>query len=192
MRGILVVLSIVWLAAYGCATATKAVDVPIPPPPAPVRVMVEALASPDPTVRARSAWQLAGARESQAEASAALASLRGDPDKAVRYAAAWALGHLPGDSKLAAAKGTLPPKAVHISRPNYPQEAFVAKVEGTVLIDLLIGEEGEVAHAAIHSSIPRLDEAALACVRQWRFEPGQTDGKPIATMAQAPITFRIY
>lgn len=192
MRGILVVPSVVAFAAYGCATATRAVDIPLPPPPAPVRVLVEALASPEPRVRARSAWQLAGARESQAEASAALAPLRGDPDKAVRYAAVWALGHLERDSSTAPAKEPLPPKLVHFTRPHYPQEAFAARVEGTVLIDLLIGEDGEVAHTAVRSSIAGLDEAALACVRQWRFEPGRTDGKPTATTAHAPVTFRIY
>jgi len=31
-------------------------------------------------------------------------------------------------------------------RPQYPQAAFDAKVQGTVLVEVLIGEEGEVAH----------------------------------------------
>jgi Gram-negative bacterial TonB protein C-terminal len=41
-----------------------------------------------------------------------------------------------------------PPKPTVSPGPQYPQAAFDAKVQGTVLVEVLIGEEGEVAHLA--------------------------------------------
>jgi TonB family protein len=179
----------------GCASGGRmAVDVPVPPPTRPTQLVIQALGSADPTVRAASAWQLAGATELRAEAREALRPLLKDPDLAVRYATAWALGHLqvsvPGTAP--APESGSPPKAIQIIRPQYPQAAFAAKIQGTVLLDILIGESGEVAHAAVRKSIPELDAAALKCVRGWRFEPARVDGAARATLAQAPVSFRIY
>jgi protein TonB len=77
-------------------------------------------------------------------------------------------------------------------RPQYPKAAFDAKIEGTVLVELLIGEQGEVAHLEVRRSIPELDAAAIACVRQWQFAPLRANGHARATIAHAPVTFRIY
>jgi protein TonB len=197
MRGKMVGLSVVLASAYACASAsrrTNAVEIPIPPPTVATHLLVEGLASPDPGVRARSAWQLAGARELQPEARQALEPLRADADKSVRYATAWALAHLEmGSRKSEAHPGnSIPPKPIRIIRPQYPLGAFRAKVEGTVLVELLIGEQGEVAHAELRKSIPPLDAAALACVRQWLFRPLSVAGSPRATVAHAPVAFRIY
>jgi protein TonB len=65
-------------------------------------------------------------------------------------------------------------------------------VQGVVVMEILIGENGEVAHAEVTTSVPGLDEAALACVRPWRFEPARHGGRPVATVARAPVAFRIF
>jgi protein TonB len=85
-----------------------------------------------------------------------------------------------------------PPRPIRQTRPQYPEEAFVKKVEGTVLLEILINVDGRVAHAKVLRSIPLLDEAALATVREWLFEPALKDGRPVATLARAPIRFTIY
>ena len=41
-------------------------------------------------------------------------------------------------------------------------------------------------------SIPQLDAAAIQTVRQWIFSPAIKGGRPVATIAQAPVSFRIY
>jgi TonB family protein len=119
------------------------------------------------------------------------ASVRG---MTVRYAAAWALGHLrPSSPESKPDDGTTSqPKVIRLARPQYPGAAFDAKVQGTVLVDLLIGEDGEVAHAEVRRSIPGLDAAALECVRNWTFEPMRFAGAPRVTVARAPVTFRIF
>jgi protein TonB len=74
----------------------------------------------------------------------------------------------------------------------YPQEAFVKKVEGTVLVEILIDANGQVVRARVLQSVPLLDDAALEAVGQWLFAPAVKRGRPVATVAQAPISFRIY
>jgi protein TonB len=85
-----------------------------------------------------------------------------------------------------------PPKAVKITRPQYPQEAFVKKIEGTVLVEILIDSYGRVVRARVMQSVPLLDAAAIQTVQQWLFQPAIKHGRPVATIAQAPVTFRIY
>lgn len=85
-----------------------------------------------------------------------------------------------------------PPRPVKITRPQYPQEAFVKKVEGTVLLEILIDASGRVVYAHVIQSIPALDAAAIQTVKQWIFSPAIKRGRPVATIAHAPVTFRIY
>jgi TonB family protein len=187
-------LGLALLALVGAGGRREAIDVPVPEPTTPTDLLIASLSSEDESVRAAAAWELAGAKELRAEARAALMPLRTDVDQAVRYAAAWALAHLrpPSKPKTATKSDETPPKAIHVVRPQYPQAAFNAKLEGTVVVDLLIGEQGEVAHLEIRRSIPEFDAAAIACVRQWQFEPMRSGGVPQAITAHAPVAFRIY
>jgi len=85
-----------------------------------------------------------------------------------------------------------PPRLIRSTRPRYPQEAFVKKVQGTVLLEILIDAQGRVAHARVLESIPMLDAAALASVGDWLFQPAVKHGRPVPTLARAPIRFVIY
>jgi periplasmic protein TonB len=85
-----------------------------------------------------------------------------------------------------------PPRPIKITKPQYPQDAFVKKIEGTVILEILIDAGGSVARARVTQSIPALDQAAIQCVYQWRFSPAIKNGRPVATSAQTPVTFRIY
>jgi periplasmic protein TonB len=85
-----------------------------------------------------------------------------------------------------------PPRPIKITKPQYPQEAFVKKIEGIVEVEILIDASGNVARARVVQSIPALDQAALQTVYQWRFSPAIKNGRPVATVAWAPVTFRIF
>lgn len=85
-----------------------------------------------------------------------------------------------------------PPRPIKITRPQYPQEAFVKKVEGTVVVEILIDASGRVVRARVIQSIPLLDAAALQTVYQWIFSPAIKGGRSVATVAHAPVQFRIY
>ena len=85
-----------------------------------------------------------------------------------------------------------PPRLLRQVRPIYPSEAFVKKVEGTVVIEIVIDEQGRVSRMRILTSVPLLDAAALEAVRQWVFVPAQKRGRTVATIAVAPVSFRIF
>jgi protein TonB len=185
------------LAACAARRPPQAVWVPLPPPDRSIAELEAALRSADPAERSAAAWQLAGAGSVPDPVRTLLNAAASDADERVRLAAVWAMDHLrvkPGADKPA---GPLtdydaPPRLVHQTRPVYPEDAFTQKVQGLVEVEMLIGERGEVAHAEIRRSIPPLDAAALETVREWKFTPATKGGRPVATTAVAPVTFRIH
>ena len=84
------------------------------------------------------------------------------------------------------------PRLLRQVRPDYPHDAFVKKVEGTVVLEIVIDEHGRVSRARIVRSVPPLDAAAVAAVLQWTFVPARKHGRPVATIAVAPVSFRIF
>lgn len=63
--------------------------------------------------------------------------------------------------------------------PYYPQEARQNKVEGRVVVEVVIDEKGEVIFAHILESIPELDESAKHTAMYCLFKPAFYKGKPV-------------
>jgi protein TonB len=84
------------------------------------------------------------------------------------------------------------PRLIRQTKPVYPQEAFVKKIEGVVELEVLIDSSGRVSVRRIIHSVPVLDAAAIQTVRQWLFAPAVKNGRPVSTIALIPVTFRIY
>lgn len=85
-----------------------------------------------------------------------------------------------------------PPRLIKNARPVYPQDAFIKKVEGEVVLEIVIDASGRVVRWRVVRSIPLLDAAAIHTVQQWLFEPAIKNGRPVTTVATAPVTFRIF
>src|SRR5262245_27992522 len=81
------------------------------------------------------------------------------------------------------------PRKIHDVRPVWPDAARRAGVQGIVIVEFTIGVDGAVADARILRGIPLLDQAALACVRQWRYEPTLLNGQPIPRLMTVAVTF---
>lgn len=84
------------------------------------------------------------------------------------------------------------PEAVTKVPPQYPQAARDARVEGTVIVQALVGRDGRVKDTRVVHSIPGLDEAAVAAVRQWVFKPALTKNEPVAVWVAVPIKFTLH
>ncbi len=84
------------------------------------------------------------------------------------------------------------PEAVEKVPPIYPESARRNSIEGTVLVMALVGTDGLVQDTKVGKSIPGLDDAAVACVRQWRFKPGLSEGAPVAVWVACPIKFTLH
>ncbi len=69
------------------------------------------------------------------------------------------------------------PQRVHHVQPVYPPIAQSARIEGIVIIEATIGEDGQVINARVLRSVPLLDQAALDAVRQWEYMPTQLNGR---------------
>jgi len=76
--------------------------------------------------------------------------------------------------------------------PNYPDAAREAGVEGTVSVMAQVCACGEVADTRIVKSIPLLDAAAVAAVRQWIFIPALSNGEPVAVWVVIPVRFSLH
>jgi TonB family protein len=79
---------------------------------------------------------------------------------------------------------------IYTVKGEYPDIARQAGVEGTVVVQALVGLDGRVRDTRIVRSIPMLNGAAQEAVRQWRFKPAATGGGPVATWVSIPISFR--
>jgi TonB family protein len=73
----------------------------------------------------------------------------------------------------------------------YPEEAKQKRVEGEVALDVTIGADGLVKNAVVKKSIPELDAAALAAIKQWEFRPGRVNGKPVQVVVTLTFSFRL-
>ncbi len=87
--------------------------------------------------------------------------------------------------------GIRPPAKINDVPPAYPPEAQEARVQGVVVLDATIDPTGEVSDIEVLRSVPLLDEAAVAAVRQWRYEPTLVDGEPVSILMTVTINFQL-
>lgn len=81
------------------------------------------------------------------------------------------------------------PEPAHVVRPQYPRAAVGSGVTGVVLLQVNVDSLGRVTAVRVSRSIPALDAAAIAAVRQWRFRPARSNGRPTSAWVAVPITF---
>lgn len=76
--------------------------------------------------------------------------------------------------------------------PNYPLLAREMKIQGAVVLDVLIGREGIIQHLRVLSGPAILSAAAQEAVKQWRFRPYLQSGQPVETEARITVNFTIF
>ena len=84
-----------------------------------------------------------------------------------------------------------PPQKIADVAPTYPAIARAAHVEGVVILEVVIAEDGSVRDVKILRSIPLLDAAAIEAVRQWRFSPTLLNGEPVPIVMTVTVAFRL-
>jgi TonB family protein len=83
-----------------------------------------------------------------------------------------------------------PTKLVDV-RPVYPREAQEARVQGVVIIEVLIGPDGKVQAGRILRSIPMFDQAALDAVGQWEYTRTLLNDAPVPIVMTVTVSFRL-
>ena len=78
---------------------------------------------------------------------------------------------------------------MHRVQPVYPAEARRMRVQGSVVIDAMVTEQGQVDELKLVSGDSMLAEAAMDAVRRWRYTPYSLNGKPISKPTRITISF---
>ena len=81
------------------------------------------------------------------------------------------------------------PKKIRDVKPAYPEMAMAAGVQGIVILEALIEQDGSVGDVRVLRSIALLDQAAVEAVRQWRFTPTLLNGQPVEVLMTVTVNF---
>ena len=79
----------------------------------------------------------------------------------------------------------------HPAEPVYPLLAQQENIQGAVVLQAQVGEDGNVEALKVISGPPMLTGAALEAVKQWHFKPHQEDGKAVPRETRITVNFAI-
>jgi TonB family protein len=83
------------------------------------------------------------------------------------------------------------PKKIKDVKPVYPEIAQAARVQGVVILEIIVDQRGDVRDAQILRSVPLLDQAALEAVRQWQFTPTFLNNAPTEVVMTVTVNFTL-
>ena len=86
-----------------------------------------------------------------------------------------------------------PPVPLRPIKPKYPEIAQEAGIEGTVVVQVFVDENGRVKDTVILKGIPNtgLDEAATDAIRIVRFKPAKQRERAVGVWISIPVNFRL-
>lgn len=86
----------------------------------------------------------------------------------------------------------VPAMALEPNLPEYPDSARKSNIQGYVLLELDIDERGKLKKARVRQGLQRaLDDAALASVQSWRFQPARLEGRAVSSTRLVRIRFEL-
>ncbi len=84
------------------------------------------------------------------------------------------------------------PRKISGPNPLYPEAARRARIQGVVVLECVIGKDGEVDSVKVLRGLPLgLTEAAVDAVNKWRFEPSTLNGKPVEVLYILTVRFNL-
>ena len=86
-----------------------------------------------------------------------------------------------------------PPRVITEVTPTYTSDALLRKIQGTVVLELVVQANGLPSDIRIvHSLDPGgLDDRAVTAASQWRFAPGRLAGQPVDVLVTLMLDFWI-
>jgi protein TonB len=82
-------------------------------------------------------------------------------------------------------------KALERHAPDYPELAKKARVQGAVVVEVVIAESGRVESARAMSGHPLLVIPATQAARRWRFAPTLLNGQPVKVTGVITFNFKL-
>ncbi|MGY8763742.1 MAG: energy transducer TonB [Fidelibacterota bacterium] len=99
----------------------------------------------------------------------------------------------PSGPKVAFIPYDLAPRPKSAIRPIYPEIAQEAGIEGVVVVQAFIDQNGRVKETLILKGVPNtgLDEAAMEAIRRTKFHPAEQRERPVGVWISIPVNFRL-
>ena len=86
-----------------------------------------------------------------------------------------------------------PPKPTYSPSAEYTAEARDKKIQGTVVLSVIIGEDGKVKRVSVtHGLGGGLDEQAMKAVSNWRFKPAKANRRPVSVEIRVECRFGLF
>jgi TonB family protein len=83
------------------------------------------------------------------------------------------------------------PRATNRKAPAYPAELQATNTDGSVVVSFVVDAAGKVQNVrAVESTHEAFEEAALAAVREWQFDPGTKGGRQVNTTMSQKLEFK--
>ena len=85
------------------------------------------------------------------------------------------------------------PRVITEVKPKYTSEALLQKIQGTVVLQLVVKHDGRPSEIRVIRSLDPegLDQQAMTAASQWRFEPGRLAGQPVDVLVTIMLDFWI-
>lgn len=90
--------------------------------------------------------------------------------------------------------GVTLPAVIYEVKPEYTPEAMQKKIQGSIFMDVVVGETGDVTDVNVSKSLDAefgLDDQAVRAASRWKFKPGRRDGKAVAVRVTIEMTFTL-
>jgi len=82
-------------------------------------------------------------------------------------------------------------RLIYQPKPQYPELARMARTEGAVELEAVIGKDGSIEELRVLRGNPLLVHAALEAVRQWRYQPTLLNGEPVEVLTEITVNFKL-
>jgi protein TonB len=97
----------------------------------------------------------------------------------------------PHPSLLRLSSGVVAAKAVYQPKPVYPPLAMTARIQGTVVLQAIIGKDGVVQDLKVVSGHPLLVRAAMEAVKTWQYQPTLLNNEPVDVLTEVDVQFNL-
>lgn len=105
--------------------------------------------------------------------------------------ASFAVAQVRTASRVRVSSGVMQGLLVKKVAPVYPPLARQARIQGTVVLQVVINKSGDVENVQLVSGHPMLAPAAVEAVKQWKYQTYLLNGEPVAVETTVQVNFAL-
>jgi len=99
------------------------------------------------------------------------------------------IGPIEQDAPLYLTGEVRPPERTTFVKPEYPEMARKVRAEGRVILEIVVGRDGDVETVKVIRSSPLFDRAAVEAVSRWKYQPALQSGRPVRVYLTVIVDF---